>query len=86
MLATWSSSRATNGTRSGMRETSPAESSRSSRPQASRNYFSELVDALGQGPPDLAVVAELAQRYGLESDPAIIPGLCEKYGLTFGPA
>jgi mannose-6-phosphate isomerase-like protein (cupin superfamily) len=53
-------------------------------PGGFENYFDELVDAVKDGPPDPALVADLEQRYGIEHDPGSIPVLCERFGLTFG--
>jgi len=55
-------------------------------PAGFEKYFDELVDAGMEGPPDFEWLAGLAARYGLEVDPASIPGLCERFGLKFGPA
>jgi mannose-6-phosphate isomerase-like protein (cupin superfamily) len=53
-------------------------------PGGFEKYFDELVDASAHGRPDPEWVAALGARYGLELDPASIPGLCERFGLTFG--
>ena len=52
-------------------------------PGGFEGYFLELtqLDALT---PEL--VMPIAERYGLELDPASIPGLCERHGVVFGPA
>ena len=55
-------------------------------PAGFEDYFRELVEIVGQGAFDPAVVGELGARYGLEADPSTIPELCERFGLTFGPA
>ncbi|MET0685522.1 MAG: cupin domain-containing protein [Solirubrobacteraceae bacterium] len=47
-------------------------------------YFAELTAILAEDPPDLARVAELGARYGLEADMESIPALCARFGLTFG--
>ena len=47
-------------------------------------YFDELTAIVAQDPPDLARVAELGARYGLEADMDSIPSLCARFGLTFG--
>ena len=48
------------------------------------HYFAELTTILAEDPPDLARVAELGERYGLEADMESIPALCARFGLTFG--
>src|SRR5207247_1415102 len=54
-------------------------------PAGFENYFEELTDVMRDGdPPDPAVVAEVADRYGLEMRPESIPVLLERYGLTLG--
>ena len=52
-------------------------------PAGFERYFEEFLEL----PPDAdpATRVALAARYGLESDPESIPGLCEEYGLNFGP-
>ena len=50
-------------------------------PGGFERYFEELVDFMRA--PTTASVAPLAARYGLEIDPASIPGLCERHGLRF---
>jgi mannose-6-phosphate isomerase-like protein (cupin superfamily) len=52
-------------------------------PAGFERFFEELVDLGGAGdaPPD--VLAELSARYGLEMDPATVPGLVERFGLRF---
>ena len=47
-------------------------------------YFAELTAILAEDPPDLARVAEMGARYGLEADMESIPALCARFGLTFG--
>ena len=47
-------------------------------------YFAELTAILTEDPPDLARVAELGARHGLEADMESIPALCARFGLTFG--
>jgi mannose-6-phosphate isomerase-like protein (cupin superfamily) len=58
-------------------------------PGGFEDFFDELVDktAALTGPPPPAFLAELdalGARYGLEMDPASVPGLCERFGVTFG--
>jgi mannose-6-phosphate isomerase-like protein (cupin superfamily) len=72
------------GTRSGMRATSPAGSSRSSRPAGFEQFFREL-DALGGAlKADPEALAELNERYGLEMRPDSVPELLERFGLQIG--
>jgi mannose-6-phosphate isomerase-like protein (cupin superfamily) len=53
-------------------------------PAGFERYFDELVAMGGVSPDtDLAALAELCQRYGLEMDPESIPGLVERFELTF---
>jgi len=47
-------------------------------------YFAELTAILAEDPPDLARVAEMGARYGIEADMESIPALCARFGLTFG--
>ena len=47
-------------------------------------YFAELTAILTEDPPDLARVAEMGARYGIEADMESIPALCARFGLTFG--
>jgi hypothetical protein len=47
-------------------------------------YFQELVELLGDGPPDPAAVAALASRFGLELDPESVPRLVAEHGRSFG--
>ena len=53
-------------------------------PAGFERYFEELVDLFGGGRPPQEVLAEIRERYGLESDPSSIPVLVEEHGLTFG--
>jgi Cupin domain len=50
-------------------------------PAGFERYFEELIDLPGGPTPE--TVAPIAARYGLEVDPASIPGLCERHGLRF---
>jgi hypothetical protein len=48
-------------------------------------YFAELGKILGaSGPPDLAALAALAARYGLDLDLTSIPRLAAAHGLDLG--
>ena len=50
-------------------------------PAGFENFFRELAELFASG--DLARLGRAsAQRYGLEIDPATVPGLCERFGLT----
>ncbi|MEJ7812347.1 MAG: cupin domain-containing protein [Gemmatimonadaceae bacterium] len=54
-------------------------------PPAFAGYFRELAALMpARGAPDLATVAALAGRYGLEMDFAAIGPLTERYGLRLG--
>jgi len=54
-------------------------------PPAFADYFRELAALIPpEGPPDLAAVAALAGRYGLEFDFAALRPLVERYGLQLG--
>jgi mannose-6-phosphate isomerase-like protein (cupin superfamily) len=53
-------------------------------PAGFERYFEELVDLFGGGRPPQEVLADVRQRYGLETDPGSIPLLVEAHGLTFG--
>ncbi|HEV7366029.1 MAG TPA: cupin domain-containing protein [Gemmatimonadales bacterium] len=49
------------------------------------HYFQELAPLLSRpGPPDLAGLAALAGRYGVEFDFASLPQLLERHGLRAG--
>jgi mannose-6-phosphate isomerase-like protein (cupin superfamily) len=50
-------------------------------PGGFEQYFAELAPLVTQCPPDLAGVAALAERYGLDMDPESIGTLCEREGL-----
>ena len=50
-------------------------------PGGFEQYFAELAPLVNQCPPDLAGVAALAGRYGLEMDPESIGVLSEREGL-----
>ena len=52
-------------------------------PAGFENFFRELAEVYAaDGGPDLARFADLCARYGLEMDPASVPGLCERFGVT----
>ena len=50
-------------------------------PGGFERYFEELVDFMRA--PTAETVAPVAEKYGLEIDPASIPVLCERHGLRF---
>ncbi len=54
-------------------------------PAGFEQFFAELTDPAAAGPPDPAMMAAGAARYGVELDFASLPGLLHQYGLTFGP-
>jgi mannose-6-phosphate isomerase-like protein (cupin superfamily) len=49
-------------------------------PAGFENFFRELAEVFGG--KDLSRMGELCGRYGLDLDPATVPGLCERFGLT----
>jgi mannose-6-phosphate isomerase-like protein (cupin superfamily) len=51
-------------------------------PSGFEKYFNEMVDLLADGPPDIEKLVALGARYGLEADPASIPGLLKEHGLV----
>jgi mannose-6-phosphate isomerase-like protein (cupin superfamily) len=54
-------------------------------PAGFERYFEELSDLrIECGPPEPGQLAAAAARYGLEVDPASIPGLCERFGVRVG--
>lgn len=56
-------------------------------PAGFERYFDELIDLpSGNDPPDLAQIAAIADRYGLELDFDSVPGLLEQHGLSMGAA
>jgi quercetin dioxygenase-like cupin family protein len=55
-------------------------------PAGFERFFAELIELPRDGEPDLAALAALGARYGLELDFASVPGLVETYGVRFGPA
>ncbi|MGI8878041.1 MAG: cupin domain-containing protein [Candidatus Limnocylindria bacterium] len=55
-------------------------------PAGFERYFEELVELFKGDRPEPGVLAEVAARYGLETDPRSIPTLTAEHGLSFGPA
>ena len=53
-------------------------------PAGFEKYFAELITLFPDGTPDPARIGPIADRYGLELDPASIPLLCAEHGLSFG--
>ena len=53
-------------------------------PAGFERYFEELVALFGGGRPPQEALAEIRNRYGLETDPTSIPALIEEHGVTFG--
>jgi mannose-6-phosphate isomerase-like protein (cupin superfamily) len=52
-------------------------------PGGFEDYFAALAEVLAvEGPPDLARLADVAQRFGLDVDPGSIPRLVETHGLA----
>jgi mannose-6-phosphate isomerase-like protein (cupin superfamily) len=52
-------------------------------PGGFEDYFTALAEVLGAaGPPDLTRLVEVAQRFGLDIDPASIPQLVATHGLV----
>ena len=55
-------------------------------PAGFERFFAELTDpSQAAGPPDPAMMAAGAARYGVELDFTSLPRLIEEYGLIFGP-
>jgi mannose-6-phosphate isomerase-like protein (cupin superfamily) len=52
-------------------------------PAGFEGFFSELVDLGGIGAAEPEVLGSLCERYGLEMDPASVPGLVERFELRF---
>ena len=50
-------------------------------PAGFERYFEELVELFAAGPPEPEVLAEVAARYGLQTDPSSIPVLIAEHGL-----
>ena len=53
-------------------------------PAGFERYFEELVELFLPGRPAPEVLREVAQRYGLETDPTSIPRLVAEHGLITG--
>jgi len=51
-------------------------------PSGFEKYFNEMVDLIADGPPDIEKLVALGARYGLEANPASIPGLLKEHGLV----
>ena len=82
--ATWSSSRATSGTRSGTPATSPCRILEIIAPAGFEDFFRELDELGGALKADARGAGELIARYGLEMQPDSVPGLLERFGLQIG--
>ena len=52
-------------------------------PAGFERFFNELVDLGGVARAEPHIVADLCARYGLEMDPASVPGLVERFNLRF---
>jgi mannose-6-phosphate isomerase-like protein (cupin superfamily) len=52
-------------------------------PAGFEKFFAELVDLGGVTRAEPQVLADLCARYGLEMDPASVPGLIERFHLRF---
>ncbi|HTN23733.1 MAG TPA: cupin domain-containing protein [Solirubrobacteraceae bacterium] len=52
-------------------------------PAGFERFFAELVDLGGVAQADPQTLGDLCARYGLEMDPASLPGLVERFGLQF---
>jgi quercetin dioxygenase-like cupin family protein len=52
-------------------------------PAGFERFFGELVDLGGVTRAEPQVLADLCARFGLEMDPASVPGLVERFGLCF---
>ena len=50
-------------------------------PAGFERFFAELVELGGIAGADPAVMGPLCDRYGLEMDPASVPGLIERFGV-----
>lgn len=50
-------------------------------PAGFERFFAELVELGGIARADPAVMGPLCDRYGLEMDPASVPGLIERFGV-----
>jgi quercetin dioxygenase-like cupin family protein len=54
-------------------------------PAGFEEYFAEIGEILGGGPPDQDRLETVRLKYQLEVDLESIPGLVAEYGLRFGP-
>ena len=55
-------------------------------PGGFERYFDELAPLLSAGgPPDVAAMGALWERYGLTMDMSTLPALVERYSLSLGP-
>ena len=52
-------------------------------PAGFERFFNELVDLGGVTSAEPEILGELCARYGLEMDPASVPGLVERFDLRF---
>src|ERR1700682_1434179 len=52
-------------------------------PAGFERFFGELVDLGGVPSAEPQILADLCARYGLEMDPASVPGLVERFDLRF---
>jgi quercetin dioxygenase-like cupin family protein len=52
-------------------------------PAGFERFFSELVDLGGIASAEPHIMSDLCTRYGLEMDPASVPGLVERFELRF---
>jgi quercetin dioxygenase-like cupin family protein len=52
-------------------------------PAGFERFFNELVDLGGVTRAEPNILADLCARYGLEMDPASVPGLVERFNLRF---
>jgi mannose-6-phosphate isomerase-like protein (cupin superfamily) len=52
-------------------------------PAGFERFFARLVDLGGVTQADPEALMELCQRYGLELDPASVPGLVDRFGVRF---
>ena len=52
-------------------------------PAGFERFFGELVDLGGVTSAEPQILGELCARYGLEMDPASVPGLVERFNLRF---
>jgi mannose-6-phosphate isomerase-like protein (cupin superfamily) len=52
-------------------------------PAGFEHFFGELVDLGGVVEADPTILGEMCERYGVEMQPASVPGLIERFGLRF---